>query len=108
MARDCSTCAVVGQHCYLRILTNCRAFPWVLKVFEVSAYHFYKLIEVVIKVESNFPRSIIKHLNRVSQTTIQFGRCRTLGRELLVVTLTTRNTILQHMGSLVNSYAEEI
>ena len=39
-----------------------------LTVFEVSAYHFYKLIEVAIKVEVNFPRSIIKHLNRVSHT----------------------------------------
>lgn len=44
----------------------CRVFPWVLGVFEVSAYHFYKLIEVAIKVETNLPRSIIKHLNRVS------------------------------------------
>ena len=39
-----------------------------LGVFEVSAYHFYKLIEVAIKVEANFPRSIIKHLNRVSES----------------------------------------
>ena len=42
-----------------------RAFPWVLEVFAVSAYHFYRLIELVIKVEGSFPRSIIKHLNRV-------------------------------------------
>ena len=34
----------------------------------MSAYHFYKLIEVAIKVEANFPRSIIKHLNRVSES----------------------------------------
>ena len=32
----------------------------------MSAYHFYRLIEVVIKAEGRFPRSIIKHLNRVS------------------------------------------
>lgn len=64
-----STPVVVGQlrEPTLLFMHNYRAFPWVLKVFEVSAYHFYKLIEVVIKVESNFPRSIIKHLNRVSQ-----------------------------------------
>ena len=37
-----------------------------LGVFEVSAYHFYKLIEVAIKVETSLPRSIVKHLNRVS------------------------------------------
>ncbi len=36
-----------------------------LEVFGISAYHFYKLIEVAIKLESSFPRGIIKHLNRV-------------------------------------------
>ena len=44
---------------------DCRVFPWVLEVFQVSAYHFYKLIEVVIKLEKDFPRGIIKHITRV-------------------------------------------
>ena len=35
-----------------------------LKVFDISAYHFYKLIEVCIKLEG-FPRGIMKHLSRV-------------------------------------------
>ena len=43
-----------------------RVFPWVLEVFDISAYHFYKLIEVAIKVEPHFSRGIIKHLNWVS------------------------------------------
>ncbi len=47
------------------ITVSSRAFPWVLRVFEISAYHFYKVIEVAIKVEGGFPRGIIKHLNRV-------------------------------------------
>lgn len=47
-------------------LLSVRTFPWVLKVFGISAYHFYKLIEVAIKLERDFPRGIIKHLNRVS------------------------------------------
>ena len=42
-----------------------RAFPWVLEAFEISAYHFYKLIEPAIKHEREFPRSIVKHLNQV-------------------------------------------
>ncbi len=44
----------------------CRVFPWVLDVFDVSAYHFYKLVEPVIRQERDFPRAIVKHLNRVS------------------------------------------
>ena len=47
-------------------LAVCRVFPWVLDVFGVSAYHFYKLVEPVIKQERDFPRAIVKHLNRVS------------------------------------------
>ena len=43
-----------------------RVFPWVLDVFDVSAYHFYKLIEIAIKAEPSFARGIIKHLNWVS------------------------------------------
>ena len=34
-------------------------------MFDISAYHFYKLIEMAIKLEKDFPRGIIKHLNRV-------------------------------------------
>ena len=56
----------VCPHCPSPLFSPLRAFPWVLEVFAVSAYHFYRLIEVVIKAEGRFPRSIIKHLNRVS------------------------------------------
>ena len=59
-------CALPTQFDYIVTVVYCRVFPWVLGVFEVSAYHFYKVIEVAIKVETNLPRSIIKHLNRVS------------------------------------------
>lgn len=34
-------------------------------MFGISAYHFYKLIEMAIKLEKDFPRGIVKHLNRV-------------------------------------------
>ncbi|CAI8028338.1 Retinoblastoma-like protein 1 [Geodia barretti] len=52
--------------------SHSRVFPWVLGVFEVSAYHFYKVIEVAIKVETNLPRSIIKHLNRVEENVLDY------------------------------------
>lgn len=48
-----------------------RSFPWVLDVFGISGYHFYKLIEVAIKLERDFPRGIIKHLNRVSLRSVR-------------------------------------
>lgn len=40
-----------------------------LEAFEISAYHFYKLIEPAIKHERDFPRSIVKHLNQVKKHT---------------------------------------
>ena len=49
-----------------------RAFPWVLEAFEISAYHFYKLIEPAIKHERDFPRSIVKHLNQVNYHFISY------------------------------------
>ncbi len=55
-------------------MTLCRAFPWVLEVFGVSAYHFYKLVEPAIKQERDFPRAIVKHLNRVSHNTQTHSR----------------------------------
>ncbi|KAL5467024.1 hypothetical protein EMCRGX_G031191 [Ephydatia muelleri] len=53
---------------------NCqsRAFPWVLELYGISPYHFYRVIEVVIRAEyetssEGFPRGIVKHLNRVEE-----------------------------------------
>jgi len=44
-----------------------RIFPWVLAVFEIQPYHFYKVIELLIRAEENFSRDVIKHLNSVSK-----------------------------------------
>jgi len=42
-----------------------RAFPWVLNALQIHPYHFYKVIEVIVRVEDKLPRDMIKHLNRV-------------------------------------------
>lgn len=42
-------------------------FPWILKCFNLNAFHFYKLIEVIISNEEGIlSRDLIKHLNAVS------------------------------------------
>lgn len=49
--------------CYLPCY---RVFPWVLAVFDLQPYHFYKVIELLIRAEDGFSRDVIKHLNSVS------------------------------------------
>ncbi|XP_060849204.1 retinoblastoma-like protein 1 [Rhopalosiphum padi] len=44
-----------------------RAFPWVLNALQIHPYHFYKVIEVIVRVEDKLPRDMIKHLNRVEE-----------------------------------------
>ncbi|XP_067928982.1 retinoblastoma-like protein 1 [Watersipora subatra] len=58
--------------CSLEIVIFCynsqRTFPWVLAVFDLQPYHFYKVIELLIRAEENFSRDIIKHLNRIEES----------------------------------------
>lgn len=42
-----------------------RAFPWVLNALQIHPYHFYKVIEVIVRVEDKLPRNMVKHLNSV-------------------------------------------
>ena len=43
-----------------------RKFPWLLEVYDLQAYNFYKVIEVLIRAEDGLSRDIIKHLNQVT------------------------------------------
>nr|KAF6428341.1 RB transcriptional corepressor 1 [Rousettus aegyptiacus] len=40
------------------------SFPWILNVFNLKAFDFYKVIESFIKAEANLTRDMIKHLER--------------------------------------------
>lgn len=37
-----------------------------IEIFDISPYHFYKIIEVFIKAEDGLSRDVVKHLNHVS------------------------------------------
>lgn len=43
-----------------------RVFPWCLGALQLSSYHFYKVIELLIRAEDGLSREIVKHLNHVS------------------------------------------
>ncbi|NWI90706.1 RB protein, partial [Pitta sordida] len=40
------------------------SFPWILNVFDLKAFHFYKVIESFIKAEPSLTQEMIKHLER--------------------------------------------
>ncbi|NXW63223.1 RB protein, partial [Eurystomus gularis] len=40
------------------------SFPWILNVFDLKAFDFYKVIESFIKAEPSLTREMIKHLER--------------------------------------------
>ncbi|XP_078415590.1 retinoblastoma-associated protein isoform X1 [Cetorhinus maximus] len=40
------------------------SFPWILRVFDIKAYEFYKVIESFIKAEPTLSREMIKHMER--------------------------------------------
>jgi retinoblastoma-like protein 1 len=42
-----------------------RTFPWVLEALNLEPYYFYKVIEVIVKVEDKLSRDMVKHLNMV-------------------------------------------
>ena len=38
------------------------SFPWILDVFQLAAFDFYKVIESFIKAEPSLSKDIVKHL----------------------------------------------
>nr|XP_055047594.1 retinoblastoma-like protein 2 isoform X1 [Misgurnus anguillicaudatus] len=42
-------------------------FPRVLQIFDLPAYYFYKVIEVLVRAEEGLFREVVKHLNHVEE-----------------------------------------
>ncbi|KDR11553.1 Retinoblastoma-like protein 1, partial [Zootermopsis nevadensis] len=48
-----------------------RIFPWVLEALNLEAYYFYKVIEVIVKVEDQLSRDMVKHLNMIEEKILE-------------------------------------
>lgn len=54
-----------------------RTFPWIIQVFEdfkklkFQAYHFYRVIELIIRDEDGLSRSVVKHLNLIEEQILE-------------------------------------
>ncbi len=48
-----------------------RTFPWVLNTFDLKDFHFYKVIEVIIRAEDWLPREVVKHLQTIEEQILE-------------------------------------
>merc|ERR1711892_13202 len=48
-----------------------RTFPWVLETFNLEAFYFYKVIEVLIRAEEGLVRDVVKHLQRCEEQILE-------------------------------------
>lgn len=62
-------CTEIVLHAYG---VNSFKFPRVLQIFKLSAFHFYKIIELVVQaVVDKLSRDVIKHLNAVEEEVLE-------------------------------------
>lgn len=48
-----------------------RPFPWVLEVFDIEPYYFYRVIEIIIRSDDLLSRAIIKHLAMIEERVLE-------------------------------------
>ncbi|KAG8446282.1 hypothetical protein GDO86_013930 [Hymenochirus boettgeri] len=51
--------------------TSPRIFPWTIEVLNLSAFYFYKVIEVFIRSEEGLSRDMVKHLNSIEEQILE-------------------------------------
>ncbi|KAG0427447.1 hypothetical protein HPB47_025502 [Ixodes persulcatus] len=61
--------------CCLEIVMFCynsqRDFPWILEIFGLVPYNFYKIIEPLIRAEEGLWREVVKHLNHIEEQILE-------------------------------------
>ncbi|XP_015604539.1 retinoblastoma-like protein 1 isoform X2 [Cephus cinctus] len=48
-----------------------KVFPWILTALNLDAYHFYKVIEIIVRDEEGLSRDVVKHLNLIEETILE-------------------------------------
>ncbi|XP_029378181.1 retinoblastoma-like protein 2 isoform X2 [Echeneis naucrates] len=46
-------------------------FPNMINIFQLPAYHFYKVVEVLVRAEQGLFREVVKHLNQVEEQVLE-------------------------------------
>ncbi|XP_052230201.1 retinoblastoma-like protein 1 isoform X2 [Dreissena polymorpha] len=48
-----------------------RMFPWIVEIFDLSPYDFYKVVELIVRAEEGLPRDVVKHLNHIEESILE-------------------------------------
>ncbi|XP_068598197.1 retinoblastoma-like protein 1 [Brachionichthys hirsutus] len=48
-----------------------RTFPWIISIFRLAPFYFFKVIEVFIRSEEGLSRDMVKHLNRIEEQVLE-------------------------------------
>lgn len=48
-----------------------RTFPWILEIFKIPPFYFFKVIEVFIRSEEGLSRDMVKHLNSIEEQVLE-------------------------------------
>ncbi|XP_071490054.1 retinoblastoma-like protein 1 [Diadema antillarum] len=48
-----------------------RTFPWVMEAFSIPPFHYYKVIELILRAEDGLSRDVVKHLNYIEEDILQ-------------------------------------
>uniref|UniRef100_A0A671WPM0 Retinoblastoma-like protein 1 n=1 Tax=Sparus aurata TaxID=8175 RepID=A0A671WPM0_SPAAU len=48
-----------------------RTFPWIINIFKLSPFYFFKVIEVFIRSEEGLSRDMVKHLNQIEEQILE-------------------------------------
>ncbi|OXB64264.1 hypothetical protein ASZ78_002979 [Callipepla squamata] len=80
---DTDLSAVLEQDVFHRSLLACcleivtftyklpGSFPFSTEIFDIPVYHFYKVIEVLIRAEDGLCREVVKHLNHIEEQILE-------------------------------------
>ncbi|XP_052816423.1 retinoblastoma-like protein 1 isoform X2 [Mya arenaria] len=49
-----------------------RMFPWIVEIFDLSPYHFYKVVELIVREEEGLTRDVVKHLNHIEECILEY------------------------------------
>ncbi|XP_063070863.1 retinoblastoma-like protein 1 [Engraulis encrasicolus] len=73
MEQDIFHCSLMA--CSLEVVlfaySSQRTFPWIIEVFKLQPYYFYKVIEVFIRSEEGLSRDMVKHLNSIEEQVLE-------------------------------------
>ncbi|KAM8914786.1 retinoblastoma-like protein 1 isoform 3-T3 [Spinachia spinachia] len=73
LEQDMFHCSLVA--CCLEVVlfsySSQRTFPWVIDIFKLTSFYFFKVIEVFIRSEEGLSRDMVKHLNLIEEQVLE-------------------------------------